>query len=231
MPPPYDDRRITGGDFWGLLYARNIFQNRDARLKRGYNPLSLDDDNFQIEHYVIKNTSGITNNGKTSITLIDRLFFASESKAKAPVTTDVILKTAMSTATTAINFTGTNLGDKGTNREIVNGDTGMVLIGDEISSYTVTSYSAGVGTITLVREQGGTTKETQDIDQTIQGCLITLNGGSFGPENITDFNRRLFNNFTELGAGFIDDAAWDVEKAGDLSTFNFTNIINCAFIF
>ncbi len=225
LPPPYDDRRVDGGDFWGLMYARNYFQNREARLKRGYNPLSLDDANFQIEHYVIKSTNGLNKDGLTSINFIDRLFFATESKAKAPVTTDTIVNTLLSNSTTVLNFTGNNLGDKGRSRQIVNGDVGMISIGDEIISYTITAYSGTSGSMSLVRAQGGTTASNHDIGETLQGCFITEDSGVFGAENITDINRRLFNDFTEIGTGFIDDADWDAEKAGNLSSFNFTNII------
>lgn len=225
LPPPYDDRRVIGGDFWGLMYARNEFDNREARLKRGYNPLSLDDDNFEIENYIIKSNTGVSRDGKTTISFIDRLYFASESKAKAPATTDAILKTTMSTGTASISFTGTNLGDKGKDREIVNGDVGMILIGEEIIAYTVTAYSSGSGTMSLTRGQGGSPAATSEINQSIQGCMITEDSGVFGQENITDFNRRLFNDFTDIGSGFIDNTDWDEQKTGNLSSFNFTNII------
>jgi hypothetical protein len=224
LPAPYNDRRVTG-PFWPKMYSRNEFNNRDARLKRGYNPLQLDDDNFQIENYVIKGYSGTNRDGGTKIDLIDRLFFASASKAKAPLASDALLKTAMGSITSPINFTGTNLGDKNRSREIVNGDTGTIIIGEEIMSYTITSYSGGSGSMSLIRGQGGTSADNHDIDQSIQGCLTTLNGGVFGAENITDFDRRLFNDFTDVGLAFIDDAKWDAEKASDLSPYNFTNII------
>jgi hypothetical protein len=224
LPSPYNDRRVSGS-LWGKLEARNYFQNREARVKRGYDPLLLNDNNFQIENYVVKSLGGLTNNGTQSVKLIDRLFFATEGKAKAPVATDVKLTTTMTTGTTSINFTGTSFGDKEKSRTIVAADVGMILIGGEIMSYTVASYSAGSGTLTVVRAQGGTVAEEHAINETIQGCFITEAAGVFGAENITDIARRLFNDFTDIGTGYINDTDWDTEKAGNLSNYDFTNIV------
>lgn len=225
LPPPYDDRRVTGS-FLGKLIARNYLENRVVRVKRGYNPSSLDDSNFQIEHYVVKTFSDPNNNGVMTISLIDRLFFSTASKAKAPVVSDVRLNTVMTTSNTNISFSGTLLGDKGTSVLITNGDVGYIAIGKEIMSYTITSYNGSSGSMTVVRAQGGSLAEEHELLDTIQGCFYTQSAPNvFGAENITDVNRRLLLDYSNIGAQFIDDIVWDAEKSGNLSEFNFTNII------
>lgn len=225
LPPPYEDRRVTAS-FLGKLLARNFLNNRDVRIKRGYNPKSLDDDNFQIEHYVVKSVGAIDSSGNLTIELIDRLFFSSETKAKAPQNTDVTLDGDITNIVTTLNFDGTNFGDKSKDYTIQVADVGIIVINNELMEYTVASYSAGSGSLTITRGFDDTDNVAHTTGATIQGCFITESAVDvFGAQNITDINRRLLNNFTDLGSGFIDDADWDAEKAGDLANYNFTNII------
>ena len=225
LPVPYQANRISGS-FFGKLLERNYLQNRNIRIKRGYDATSTLGADFQTEHYVIKSHSGLDANGSISLSLIDRLFFASETKAKAPQTSNVTLNGPITNSSTSFNFIGTNFGDKSKDYTIQVADVGVIVIDNELMTYTVATYSAGTGSLTVVRGFSNTIAVTHESRAAIQGCFITESAvDTFGAQNITDINRRLINDFTNLGAGFINDTSWDAEKAGNLSKFNFTNII------
>lgn len=228
LPAPYQGNRITGS-FFGKLLSRNYLQNRNVRIKRGYNPDSVDDADFQIEHYVVKTHSGLDANGKITLSLIDRLFYTTESKAKAPQITDCHLITALTSVSTSAFYNGYNLGDKGKDRAILIGDVGICNIDNELIQYTITTLTTPSvnGSMNLVRGFSNTIAVAHEERAAIQGCFTTrVSENVFGIENITDVNRRLIKDFTNIGAVYINDTKWNAEKAGGLANFNFTNIIS-----
>ena len=227
LPQAFNDRRVSASHF-GKLFARNYILNRDCRILQGYGE-SFDLNNFRISNFIVKGYSPPNKTGAVTINLIDRLFFASESKNKCPATSDCILNMppdGLLIGITTVEFTGTTFGDKNRAGVIAINDTGTVNIDNELMSYTVTAFSIdpvtfiGSGTMTVVRAiSGGGLEEDHSDGQSIQGCV------SWSEINVTDIIRQIFNDFTNIGQGFIDDVAWDLLKTGTMSEFNLTNIL------
>lgn len=220
LQPPYDDKRV-GGMHFRLLIERNHIENRNARIKRGYIS-ETGELFFNTEHYVI---SGFNlSQGVMTFTLVDMLFFASEGKAKIPVTANAVLTQNVGTnpTVTTINFLATTFGQKGGDNDIVVGDSLRVNIGEELLDVTVTTYDSsslvGVATINA-RGVGGTETQAHEVNDTVQGCYVAEN------RNVIDILRDIFGTFTTIPSTAINDTEWDNLKNGEFSEFNLTNTI------
>ncbi len=223
LPQAFADRRIEASHF-GKLFDRNYILNRDAQVMQGYGE-QFDTLNFQVSNFVVKGFGYPDNNGALSFQLIDRLFFASESKNKCPALSNVVINMppdGIDEFATVINFTGTQLGDRGINVPLQVGFLGTINIDNELMTYEVTAADTGAGTgkLTVVRgAAGGGIAEAHDDGVTIQGVQI------WNSVNVTDIIREIFNDFSNVGSGHIDAAAWDALKTGSMSSFNLTNKI------
>lgn len=231
LPQAFADRRVEASHF-GKLFERNYILNRDVVVSQGYGE-QFDALNYQNSNFVVKGFGYPDVNGALTFSLIDRLFFASESKNKCPALSVALIDSppdGIDEFATVFNFTGTSFGDKSQSAIIFDGQTGTINIDNELMTYTVSNFVttgsqaggdfAGTGTLTVVRGvAGGDVAAAHDDLVTIQGCVI------FNSVNVTDVIRTIFNDFSNIGAGFIDNAAWDALGAGTMSDFNLTNII------
>lgn len=224
----YVNKRIrTPGSFFRRLIARNYIRNRPARFKRGYIPVGrmMTEDDFQVEHYVVKDITDPDSKGKVVVELIDRLFFASNDKAKIPITSNAVLTSEIddSSATGSFNFLATTFGNKGINDAApVVGDNTVLNIGNELFRGSVTAYNNTVGTFNFTeRGLGGSEIQSHSSGDEIQGVV------EYDNINVTDVLRHIFNNFTKSNPNnnFINDVSWDSLKAGDLAGVNLTNFL------
>lgn len=220
----YSDRRVEASHFKKLM-ARNFIENRDCEILMGYLPESFDETNYLKQNFVVKNFAYNDRGGAMSFSLIDRLFYVSDTKNKAPLTSDVTLNGAIDSSVTTLNFIGTTLGDKGFNT-ITNGDTGLIVIDNEIMSYTVTSFTGNSGSMTITRgePQGDPAKDHSDA-ATIQGVLAFVN------TLITDVVLDLFFDYSKINGSvgaigdYVDSAGINALGANELSDFLLTNYI------
>lgn len=226
----YVNKRIPqSGSFFRRLIARNYIRNRPARFKRGYIPVGrmMTEDDFQVEHYVIKDITDPDANNRVTIELIDRLFFASNDKAKIPIASNAVLASNIdnTSSTGTFNFLATTFGNSGIEdtRPTV-GENLVLNISNELFRGTVSAYdmSNNTGTFSFTeRGVGGSEVQAHTINDEIQGVV------EYNNENVTDVLRNIFNNFTKSNPNndFINDVSWDALKAGDLAGVNLTNFL------
>lgn len=222
LPEAFADRRVIASHF-GKLFDRNFIINRDVELLQGYDFEAFDPTNFENSKFVVKSYSYPDQSGLVKFDLIDRLFFSSASKDKCPATSNVLLDGAITAGSNSLDFTGSTFGDRGRDVEIALNQTGTINIDNELMNYLVTDYDgvAETGSLSISNRGlsgGGPAEDHEDV-VTIQGCKVWLQ------ENVTDIIRTIFNDFSNIGDGFIDDAAYDALKNGDLGPFDLTNIV------
>ena len=226
----YVNKRLPNtGSFFRRLIARNFIHNRPARIKRGYIPNGrmMSEDDFQTEHYVIRDISDPDMNGVVRLQLIDQLFFASNGKAKIPIVANAVTLTEIPETSSGPNpfftFLATSFGNKGiANSDIVVGDTLVVNIGNELFRGTVNSYDPNTNQGDFIyseRGVGGSEQSAHSIGTDIQGCV------EFNSQNVTDIMRTALRSFTRINSSLINDATWDTLKASDLSQFNLTTFL------
>lgn len=209
LPAPYDDRRVTGS-FWGKLFARNFVHNRVVRVHRGYGA-DFDLANFQTETYFVDTIAGPNINGRVDIKALDPLIFTEAAKAKAPRKSSGVLAADIVLASTQIQLTGAAAGEYGNATGSV-----IVVIGSEIIDCTVVSDSL----LTINnRSIAGSQISNHSVGDLVQIVIYYDN------INVVDIIRDLIEGYTSISSDFIPDAEWDAEKAGGLSTYNFTTYI------
>ena len=202
---PYVSERtyipINRGTYFGKLKARNPFYNgRIMRVYSGYleQDGSFNAANFEVRTYVIEQWDGIDTNGITKITAKDILKLASDDRAVAPKASIGKITLDMTTSTTSVNLTPTDIGSD-------YGSSGYVRIGSEVMAFTRSG-----DTLTLTRAQKGTTASTHKQGDTVQLCYQVVGQKT---QNIV---YDLLVNYAFVDPAFIDKSAWDAEQVGYL---------------
>lgn len=201
--------RITGSHFT-KLFARNHLKNRRARIIRGYNPNSYDEDNTQIENYLIDSWSLPDKNGLVSINLVDELILAQSKKAKAPIKSRGVLSATIDSSVTTLSFSTTITEEYG-----AISSTGYIAIGKEIMSYTVATTT----TMNVVRGRLNTEAASHEANETIQLVIY------YDDQNIIDIITDLISNYTRIPLSYIPTSKWNALKSGDLADYNLTRPI------
>lgn len=209
LPPPYDDRRVTGSHF-KKLFARNHLKNRRAKIIRGYDPFDYSESNAQVENYIIDSYTQPNMRGEVTINVVDELILIESSKAKAP-------EVSLGELTVTLNESATNLtfSTSVTDEYGAVSATGHIAIEKEIIAYTVTSST----TMDITRKQFGTTNIQHEVGENMQKCII------FDNENIIDIITTLITDFTKIPTSYIPVSDWAALKAGDLANYNLTKQI------
>lgn len=205
----YADRRVTGSHFLKML-ARNHYINRRVKIIRGYDPFNYDEASAQVENYIVDSISQPDESGNVKVSVIDELILTEGKKSKAPLVSVGVLSSPVNSSVTTLNFTTTVLNEYG-----VVSDTGVIVIQDEIMTYTVASSTS----LTVVRGQRGTQASSHQANDSIQICI------DFQDVNIIDIITQLITDHTKIPNSYIPTVAWDALKTGDLIAYNLTRTI------
>lgn len=214
------------GTFWGKFRARHkYYQGRKLRVRIGSIESPWNWNTFSDRTYIIDRITGPDANGKVTITAKDVLKLIDGDKAKCPIA-------STSTATGSLTSSGTSLtlspSGIGTSEYAVreqSAGSGAIRIGSEIMTYT---RSGDV--LTLTRGQWGTTAVAHSAGDAVQLCAkwssvnaVTLIKQLLGPLYA---NVDQSNDITSDSPGYLTDASWAAEAAGNASIYLATCIIS-----
>ena len=208
LPIIYQDSRIAEGDHNQKVVTRNFLKNRRSRIITGYNPMSYDESNCQIENYIIDDVSFSSDGQDLNYSLLDELILIEKAKAKYPALSTGVLTLAMTIDVLTLAFYTEITQEYG-----AEGATGYICIGSEIMGYTV---DAGEADMTITRAQLGTLREEHSIGDTIQKVEYIDN------QNIMDILTTLLTVGAGIPADRIPTSDYNTLKADALKEYYLT---------
>lgn len=152
------------GTFWGKWLARNDdWQDIEITVLDGVAGQPLED--FTSRTYLFESVDGPDASGTVTVTGRDILSRADDRKAQAPRPSTGTLLAAINASAGTITLTGALATDYPA--------PGAVRIGREIITFTGSSFSSGITTLTgCSRGQHGTTAASHAAEATAQTCLV-----------------------------------------------------------
>ena len=201
------------GTFWGKWLARNpYYNNHIIRIKDGYVGEALGD--MVTRTYIIDRIDGPDSRGRVTVRGKDILKLADNERAQAPAASQGELIVDINDTTTAdLRITGAAASEYPA--------PGTVRINDELFTY------AGVSTISsteinltgIARATDGTEADDHDAGDRVQLCLRYTD---IRPDVLA---REWLEDYGDVPAQYIDDAAWDAEGETWLNQFQLSGLI------
>lgn len=174
------------GTFWGKFRARNPYlEARPIRIYRGYYGEALAE--MDCEHFIIEKMQGPDNSGRVTISGVDFMALLNSDKALAPAPNSGYINADASVGATALTLLPTGIGDL----EYPASGTGV--LGKEVITFTRTGDAVTCSALV----------EDHDEGETLQIPL------EYEAQNAAVIIDDLVTNFSELGAGYTDLAAWE----------------------
>ncbi len=188
----------TRGSFWTRWLARNKYRNNiRINVYEGYVGEALS--TMVKRTYFLDKVSSIDSSGRVTLTARDVLARLEERKAQAPTASPGKLHAAIIASQLEIEIANAVVADYPS--------SGLVLIGEELITYTSTATSSnGIMLSGVSRGTNGTTAADHEFDSAVQECL------KYTSQTIDAVIYDLLDNYTTVEvADWVDASAWETE--------------------
>lgn len=207
------------GSFWSRWIVRNKYrQNVVIHVYEGYAGQTLTQ--MKRRTYFLQTIKGADGGGRVVIEGKDILARLEERKAQAPVASPGVLYTDIDSTVTLIRIAGAVQSDY---PDPPLGERFTLRVGDEILTYTSSSYSLSTGIITIRgvrRGTDGTVADAHSVDTAVQWCLRYSN------VTVTTALTDLLQNYAEIPGKYLDTVGWGQEFTTYMSLYRISAVIS-----